>query len=134
MADLRDETVSYAVAERDKSHNHEGRKNIANVSPVDLGDLTDHHATNLFTMSVLFLAEEIATTEHTRIRVHPVAQGGTDAKMGAKNREMKKQIPVVMAVKPVRPPSWMPEPDSTNAVTGEEPKSEPMEIAKASAV
>jgi hypothetical protein len=41
----------------------------------------------------------------TRIKAPPVAQGGIDAKMGAKKSEMKKHIPVVMAVKPVRPPS-----------------------------
>src|SRR5690242_13190081 len=70
----------------------------------------------------------------TRIKAPPVAHGGMEAKMGAKKSEMKKQIPVVMAVSPVRPPSWMPDPDSTKAVTGDEPKSEPTEIAKASAL
>jgi hypothetical protein len=48
----------------------------------------------------------------TRIRVHPVAQGGIDAKIGAKNMETKKQRPQVMPVKPVFPPSAMPAPDS----------------------
>jgi hypothetical protein len=28
-----------------------------------------------------------------------------EAKMGAKKRDMKKQMPVVIAVRPVRPPS-----------------------------
>jgi hypothetical protein len=41
----------------------------------------------------------------TRMSAPPVAQGGMDAKMGAKKREMKKSTPVVMAVRPVRPPS-----------------------------
>jgi hypothetical protein len=35
-----------------------------------------------------------------------------DAKMGAKNMEMRKHIPQVMAVNPVLPPSAMPAPDS----------------------
>jgi hypothetical protein len=61
-------------------------------------------------------------------RVHPVAQGGIDAKIGAKNRDIRKQIPVVMAVNPVLPPSAIPAPDSINAVTGEVPNRAPMEI------
>jgi len=64
--------------------------------------------------------------------VHPVAQGGMEAKIGAKKREVRKQIPVVMAVRPVQPPSVMPAPDSMNAVTGEQPKREPMEMDIAS--
>ena len=44
--------------------------------------------------------------------VHPVAHGGMDANIGAKNMEMMKQIPQAMAVKPVLPPSAMPAPDS----------------------
>lgn len=63
---------------------------------------------------------------HTRTNVHPVAQGGIEAKMGAKKSEIKKQIPVVMAVSPVFPPSAIPAPDSINAVTGETPRSAPM--------
>lgn len=62
----------------------------------------------------------------TRTKVHPVAQGGMEAKRGAKKREIKKQSPVVMAVRPVFPPSAIPAPDSMNAVTGETPKSAPM--------
>jgi len=44
----------------------------------------------------------------TKMSAPPVAQGGMEANMGAKKREMKKQIPVVIAVRPVRPPSWIP--------------------------
>lgn len=68
----------------------------------------------------------------TRIRVQPVAQGGMDAKIGAKKMDTRKQKPVVMAVRPVRPPSVIPAPDSMNAVTGEHPKRLPIEIAMAS--
>src|SRR5438105_1140966 len=60
------------------------------------------------------------------------AHGGIEAKIGAKKTEIKKQRPVVMAVKPVLPPSAMPAPDSTNVVTGETPNREPIEMQKAS--
>ena len=66
------------------------------------------------------------------IKVQPVAHGGIDAKMGAKNMEMRKQTPQVIAVKPVLPPSATPAPDSMKAVTGEQPSSEPTEMQKAS--
>jgi hypothetical protein len=68
----------------------------------------------------------------TKIRVQPVAQGGMLAKIGAKKREIRKQVPVVIAVRPVRPPSAMPAPDSIKAVTGETPSSDPMEMVIAS--
>jgi hypothetical protein len=55
-----------------------------------------------------------------------------DAKIGAKKIEIRKQRPVIMAVRPVRPPSVIPAPDSINAVTGEYPKRDPMEIDIAS--
>jgi hypothetical protein len=66
------------------------------------------------------------------IKVQPVAHGGMEAKMGAKNIEIRKQMPQVMAVKPVLPPSATPAPDSMKAVTGEQPSSEPMEMQNAS--
>lgn len=66
------------------------------------------------------------------IRVQPVAHGGMDAKMGAKKIEMIKQRPVIIAVKPVLPPSAIPEPDSINAVTGDVPSKAPIEIDNAS--
>lgn len=73
----------------------------------------------------------VAIIAPTIIRVQPVAHGGIEAKMGAKKIEMKKQIPVTIAVIPVLPPSEIPAPDSINAVTGERPKSEPIEMPKA---
>jgi hypothetical protein len=66
------------------------------------------------------------------IRVHPVAQGGIEAKIGAKKIEIRKQIPQKMAVSPVLPPSAMPAPLSTKAVTGEQPTRAPREIIVAS--
>ena len=77
-------------------------------------------------------AAALTIMEPTMMSVQPVAQGGMEAKMGAKKMAMKKQRPVVMAVRPVAPPSEMPAPDSTKAVTGGQPKSEPMVTPKAS--
>ena len=94
--------------------------------------MTDHHAANLFIVSVLPFAGQTTTPEHTRIRVHPVAQGGTDAKMGAKNTATMKQTPVTIAVKPVLPPSAIPAPLSMKAVTGELPNKAPIEMKAAS--
>jgi hypothetical protein len=74
----------------------------------------------------------IESESHTSIKVQPVAHGGMDAKIGAKNIEIKKQMPQTMAVKPVLPPSAMPAPDSMNAVTGEQPRRAPIEMQKAS--
>src|SRR5438046_1323763 len=68
----------------------------------------------------------------TKTKVHPVAHGGIDAKIGAKKIEIRKQMPVVTAVRPVRPPSAIPAPDSINAVTGETPNSDPIEMLIAS--
>lgn len=68
----------------------------------------------------------------TRTRVGPVAQGGTDARMGAKNKDTRKQQPTVIAVRPVRPPSAIPAPLSIKAVTGEQPKRDPIEMHIAS--
>lgn len=65
--------------------------------------------------------------------VHPVAHGGIEAKIGAKNREMRKHKPVVIAVRPVFPPSAMPAPDSIYAVTGDVPRMLPIEIDNPSA-
>lgn len=61
-----------------------------------------------------------------------MAQGGIEAKIGAKKREIKKQIPTVIAVSPVLPPSAIPAPDSMNAVTGLQPNKAPMDIQIAS--
>lgn len=64
--------------------------------------------------------------------MHPVAHDGILAKMGAKKIEMKKQIPVTQAVIPVVPPSEMPAPDSMKAVTGGQPKRDPIVMPIAS--
>ncbi len=61
-----------------------------------------------------------------------MAHGGIEAKMGAKKIEIMKHKPVVTAVRPVRPPSAMPEPDSMKAVTGDKPSRLPTEMLKAS--
>ena len=61
-----------------------------------------------------------------------MAHGGIEAKIGAKKTEIKKQRPVMMAVRPVRPPSAMPAPLSMNAVTGDDPKIAPTDMNAAS--
>lgn len=55
-----------------------------------------------------------------------------EAKIGAKKMEMKKHKPVVMAVRPVLPPSAIPAPLSMKAVTELVPKSAPMLTLNAS--
>jgi hypothetical protein len=80
----------------------------------------------------IFCHNDRAQRVLTRIKVQPVAQGGIDAKIGAKKIEIRKQIPVVIAVRPVLPPSVIPAPDSMNAVTGEQPNRLPIEIVIAS--
>lgn len=68
----------------------------------------------------------------TKINVQPVAHGGMEAKMGAKKMEMKKHSPVVMAVRPVLPPSAIPAPLSMNAVTELVPNKAPTLTLRAS--
>lgn len=79
----------------------------------------------------LILAASLAINPPTIIKVHPVAHGGMEAKIGAKKMEIKKHNPVTIAVIPVLPPSEIPAADSMKAVTGERPKREPIEIPKA---
>ena len=80
----------------------------------------------------LISVQALAIIVPTSINVHPVAQGGIEANIGAKKIEMKKQSPVTHAVIPVAPPSEIPAPDSMNAVTGGEPKREPIVMEMAS--
>ena len=80
----------------------------------------------------LISVHALAIIAPTSMSVQPVAQGGIEAKIGAKKMEMKKHNPVTHAVIPVAPPSEIPAPDSMNAVTGGEPKSEPMVMENAS--
>lgn len=80
----------------------------------------------------LISVTDVAIMDPTMMRTLPVAQGGMEAKMGAKKMLMKKQIPVTTEVRPVLPPSEIPAPDSTKAVTGGRPKRAPMEMLTAS--
>lgn len=41
---LRNEPVSNAVAKRNKHHNNTRRQNIADITPIDLRNLANHHA------------------------------------------------------------------------------------------
>ena len=140
-AGLRDEAICYTVAKGDKCHDNKGRENVADITPVDLGYLANHHATDLFMTSQLerdlvlwsnWVTREGRSGRLTKTRGQPVAQGGTDANMGAKKTERTKHRPVTIAVSPVLPPSAMPAPLSTKAVTGDEPRRAPMEMKLAS--
>jgi hypothetical protein len=124
-----DKAICGAVSERYEHDCDECWDGVADVAPVDGYDLAHHKTSDLTRVSKGWLASfEILT----RIKVQPVAQGGIEAKIGAKNMAMRKHMPAVMAVSPVFPPSAMPAPDSMNAVTGETPRSAPTDILKAS--
>lgn len=43
---LRNEAVGNAVAKGDEGHDDERRQDVANVAPVYLGDLANHHTSN----------------------------------------------------------------------------------------
>jgi hypothetical protein len=126
---LRDKAISYTVAEGDEHHNNERGQHVTNVSPVDLRDLANHHAPHLHIDQQFPCLFAYALTN---IRVHPVAHGGTEAKIGAKKTDTMKHSPVTMAVSPVRPPSAMPAPLSMKAVTGDEPNIAPIDMKAAS--
>lgn len=126
---LRDEAVSYTVAEGDECHDDERWQHVTNVSPVDLRDLANHHAPHLHSDQRF---SRLYANALTNIRVQPVAHGGTEAKIGAKKTDTMKHSPVTMAVRPVRPPSAMPAPLSMKAVTGDEPNMAPIDMKAAS--
>jgi len=60
------------------------------------------------------------------------SQVGIEVKIGAKNSEIKKQKPVVMAVKPVRPPSAIQLHSPQRWYRGNFRHSDPIEITMAS--
>ena len=82
----------------------------------------------------MITATERTIIEPTKISTQPVAQGGMEAKMGAKKIEIKKRRLVAIAVRPVLPPSWIPAPDSMKAVTGGTPRMAPTEILRESTI
>jgi hypothetical protein len=61
----------------------------------------------------------------TTIKTDPVANEGMLLSNGAKKMEMKNQKEVARAVRPVLPPSEIPEADSTKGVGGLVPNSKP---------
>jgi hypothetical protein len=90
------------------------------IGPVDIQNVPDHERAG---------DDQGATFRcHINIRVLsdgrclPVAHAGILAKIGAKKREKKNAIPVVMPAIPVFAPSAIPVDDSTNGVTGDVPK------------
>jgi hypothetical protein len=74
----------------------------------------------------------MSVSQLTKIRAGPVAHGGTDEKIGPNTMDKRNRKPVVIPVRPVRPPSAIPAPLSMNAVTGEQPKRALIEILIAS--
>lgn len=95
--------------------------------------MADHETADLDCPSVSTLRHKRAEdSKLTRMSVEPVAQGGIEARIGAKKRLTRKQNPVETAVSPVRPPSAIPAPLSMKAVTGEQPNNEPIEMHAAS--
>ena len=70
----------------------------------------------------------------TMIRAGAVAAEGTMPATGARITASRNRMPVVMEVRPVRPPSSMPVEDSTKVVTVEVPSSAPVQVAIASAI
>ena len=62
-----------------------------------------------------------------------VAKEGIARNSGAKKSESRKKNPVVIAVRPVRPPSAIPDEDSTKVVTVEVPRQAPAVVPIASA-
>ena len=70
----------------------------------------------------------------TRIRAGAVAADGIARNIGAKNRDIAKQIATVNDVRPVRPPSATPDALSTYVVVVLVPKMAPNTVAMASAI
>lgn len=68
----------------------------------------------------------------TKISAGAVAKDGMDVNSGEKKVASRNKIPVVIAVRPVRPPTATPAEDSTKVVTVEVPKTAPAEVAIAS--
>ena len=69
----------------------------------------------------------------TTISAGAVAKLGIVRNSGLKNSASRKRIPVVTEVRPVRPPSEIPEEDSTNVVIVEVPRQAPTVVPTASA-
>lgn len=65
----------------------------------------------------------------TMMMAGPVAYGGIDPKMGARNMEQKKPKATTKLVIPVLPPARMPTADSAKMVRGDVPRREPMMVA-----
>ena len=69
----------------------------------------------------------------TRTRAGAVAAKGTALTKVARKAEMAKQIATTTEVRPVRPPTPIPEALSTNVVVLDVPNKEPIDVAVASA-
>ena len=91
-------------------------------------------------MSVRFLSENFSSVmpsnirKPTKIRAGAVAKEGMEVNRGENRVAHRKRTPVVMAVRPVRPPTATPAEDSTKVVVVEVPSTAPAEVATASAI
>ncbi len=111
------------VRQRYNQQRKECRDGISNVVPVDFTD-TEKNQSASHPISIVTRGTHFRImSDPTITSAPPVAHPGIDAKIGAKNTDMKNARPVVMAVMPVFPPSTQhaSEPDfiylSASAVT-----------------
>ena len=89
---------------RDKD-GQECRYGITDIIPIDVTYASENEYSRGIRRNEKSAAYFLIMSDPTTTRALPVAQGGMDAKIGAKNMETKNMIPVTIAVIPVLPPS-----------------------------
>ena len=80
----------------------------------------------------LISVTELTIRKPTIIKAGAVAKEGMVVNRGANSVDSRNRIPVVIAVRPVRPPLLTPEADSTKVVTVEVPRHAPTVVPMAS--
>jgi hypothetical protein len=93
------------VCQGDNDNGQERRNSVTHIVPVDFANARIHAVSTVPEASDYQRAYFRIISEPAMTRAPPVAQGGMDAKIGAKKTEMKKANPTVIAVIPVLPPS-----------------------------
>ena len=81
----------------------------------------------------LILETDCIMRKPTKIKAGAVAQEGTRANKGVKNKARRKKNAVTTEANPVRAPAATPEEDSTKEVTVEVPRQAPATVPTASA-
>ena len=89
--------------------------------------------TALMRLDHSIFATDCIIRKPTTISAGAVANAGTVKNNGDRNKDNRNRIPTVQEVIPVRPPSEMPEEDSTNVVMVEVPQHAPTTVPTASA-